>query len=105
MACEIVRVTSIDEKYEIIEVVGKGTYGEVYKCRDKVSGCILALKKINILNPHDGFPLNTIREINLLRSIRHDNIIGLRAIVTASLSEFGLTDNSQVYLAFEYCKF
>jgi serine/threonine protein kinase len=105
--CEIVRLTSIDQKYEIISEVGRGTYGKVFKCRDKETGLILALKRINILRRDDGFPLNTIREIKLLRSLNHDNIIGLRAVVTSAITDFGLDDglDSNVHLAFDYCEF
>jgi serine/threonine protein kinase len=105
MTCDIIRVKSVDEKYQIIEEIGKGTYGKVYKCREQETGAICALKKINILEKLGGFPLNTIREINLLRSLRHDNVIRLRAIVTSSISQFGLSEESAVYLAFDYCEF
>jgi serine/threonine protein kinase len=105
MTSEIIRVTSVDEKYQIIAEIGKGTYGKVYKCREHGTGTICALKKINILEKLGGFPLNTIREINLLRALRHDNIIGLRAIVTTSISRFGFSEESAVYLAFDYCEF
>jgi serine/threonine protein kinase len=100
MQCDIIRLSSVDEKYEIIAEIGKGTYGKVYKCRDRETAAIVALKKINILDTHGGFPINTIREINLLRSLHHDNVIGLRAIATASNA-----DESSVYLAFDYCEF
>jgi serine/threonine protein kinase len=100
MQCDIVRLSSVDDKYDIIAEIGKGTYGKVYKCRDRSTATIVALKKINILDTHGGFPINTIREINLLRSLHHDNVIGLRAIVTASSG-----DESSVYLAFDYCEF
>jgi serine/threonine protein kinase len=105
MTCDIIRLTSVDEKYQIIAEIGKGTYGKVYKCREQETGTICALKKINILEKLGGFPLNTIREINLLRALHHDNIIGLRAIVTSSISKFGFSEESAVYLAFDYCEF
>jgi hypothetical protein len=30
MQCDIIRLSSVDEKYEIIAEIGKGTYGKVY---------------------------------------------------------------------------
>jgi serine/threonine protein kinase len=104
-SCEIIRVTSVEERYQIIAEVGKGTYGKVYKCRESSTGIICALKKINILDKFGGFPLNTIREINLLRALHHDNIIGLQAVVTSSIAKFGSSEESAVYLAFDYCEF
>lgn len=95
---DVIHVTEIKDRYDIIAEIGKGTYGEVYKVRDKHTNAILALKKINILQPFDGFPLNTIREIKILQSQNHENVIGLRAIVDSSTEE-------RVYLAFDYCEF
>ena len=95
--CATLQVGNIKDRYDIIKVVGKGTYGKVYKCRDKKNpSLIIALKKIKILQPSEGFPLNSIREINILKSLHHDNIIGLREIIT--------TKDDRVYLAFDYCE-
>ena len=97
-------VNDLSEVYEKIEKIGKGTYGKVYKCRDvQYHNQICALKKIKILKPNDGFPLNTIREIKLLRELHHDNIIRLRKIVTVVKSKESQTKT--VYLAFDYCEF
>jgi serine/threonine protein kinase len=36
------------ERYQKMEKIGEGTYGIVYKARDRVSGEIIALKKIRL---------------------------------------------------------
>ena len=97
--CETLRVKQIEDIFETINAIGEGTYGTVYKCREISTNRILALKKIKILKSqeNEGFPLNSIREIRILRSLRHDNIIGLRYIIT--------TEEDQVYLAFDYCEY
>ena len=100
-----VTLKTLEDRYHIIGEIGKGTYGEVYKCQDKKTKEILALKKINILNQKEGFPQTTIREINLLRGLHHENIVALRAIVTTSPSDFEQLSDSHVYLVFEYCEF
>lgn len=44
------------ENYEKIEKIGEGTYGKVYKARDKTTGKLVALKKTRLevswLRPH-----------------------------------------------------
>lgn len=32
-------------KYEVLGVVGEGAYGVVLRCRNKDSGCVVAVKK------------------------------------------------------------
>ena len=100
-----VTLSALSDRYDIITEIGKGTYGEVYKCLDKQTGQVVALKKINILDDKEGFPQTTIREIDLLSRLHHENIVSLRAIVTTFPQDYGLSGNSHVYLVFEYCEF
>ena len=52
-----------------------GTFGSVYKARAKATGDIVALKRIKIDDDHDGVPATTIREISLLKSLTHPNVV------------------------------
>jgi len=63
------------ERYERLEKLGEGTYGVVYKCRDIKTGEIVALKKIRLEKEDDGVPSTAIREISLLKGIKHPNIV------------------------------
>ena len=56
----------IDESFQRLEVLGQGTYGIVYKAREKSSNNILAIKKIRLDNIDEGIPSTAIREIALL---------------------------------------
>lgn len=67
-------ITGID-RYVRIEKVGEGTYGIVYKARDRVNNKIVALKRIRLENEDEGVPSTTIREISLLRELEHPNIV------------------------------
>jgi hypothetical protein len=62
---------NVASRYEKLNRIGEGTYGVVYRARDKISGDIVALKRCL---PHheasDGFPLTTLREITLLRELQ-----------------------------------
>lgn len=63
------------EKYQKIEKIGEGTYGVVYKAKDRVTGEILALKKIRLEAEDEGIPSTAIREISLLKQLQHPNIV------------------------------
>jgi len=63
------------ERYERQEKLGEGTYGIVYKCRDLVTGQIVALKKIRLEKEDDGVPSTAIREISLLKGLKHPNVV------------------------------
>ncbi|KAF2261169.1 Pkinase-domain-containing protein [Lojkania enalia] len=63
--------------YEMMQKLGEGTFGEVYKARHIHSGRIFALKKILMHNEKDGFPITALREIKLLKMLSHENVLQL----------------------------
>jgi serine/threonine protein kinase len=63
------------ENYQKVEKVGEGTYGVVYKARDKNTGEIIALKKIRLEAEDEGVPSTAIREISLLKELSHPNVV------------------------------
>jgi len=77
------------EKYQKLEKIGEGTYGVVYKAKNRVSEGIVALKRIRLEAEDEGIPSTAIREISLLKELRHPNIVRL---VTLSFL-FLLTSN------------
>ncbi len=58
-----------------MEKIGEGTYGVVYKAKDKKTGMIIALKRIRLEAEDEGIPSTAIREISLLKELRHPNIV------------------------------
>lgn len=46
--------------FEIQDQIGEGTYGQVYKARDKVTQDIVALKKVRLENEKEGFPITAV---------------------------------------------
>lgn len=50
------------------------------RARDKANGRIVALKKVKMDKEKDGFPLTSIREINILLSFRHENIVNVTEV-------------------------
>lgn len=63
------------ERYQKLEKIGEGTYGVVYKAKDRVREMIIALKRIRLEAEDEGIPSTAIREISLLKELRHPNIV------------------------------
>ncbi|TGZ63353.1 hypothetical protein CRM22_006966 [Opisthorchis felineus] len=76
-----------------LEKIGEGTYGVVYKCRNKRNSRLAALKKIRLENDEEGVPSTAIREISLLKELQHPNIVSLEQVIM---------DGGRLYLVFEY---
>lgn len=81
-------------KYEKLEKIGEGTYGKVYKARNRETHEIVALKRVRLENDDEGIPSSAFREICLLKELKHKNIVRLFDVL---LSESRLT------IVFEYC--
>ena len=59
-----------------LDKVGEGTYGSVYKAADRATGALVARKRIKLSsNEREGMPLTSLREVSLLRRLRHPNIV------------------------------
>lgn len=52
-----------------------GTYGVVFKARNKKTGQLAAIKKIRMENEDEGIPSTAIREISLLKELKHPNVV------------------------------
>lgn len=63
------------ENYEKLEKIGEGTYGIVYKAFDIYKNETVALKKIRLENEEEGIPSTAMREISILKNLRHPNIV------------------------------
>lgn len=77
---------SIDN-YEHIGKIDEGAYGVVYKARDKETGDVVAIKKVKLGKEKDGFPITSIREINILMNYKHDNIVNIKEVVYGSTAD------------------
>ena len=54
-------------KFERLEKIGEGTYGTVYKARNRDTQAIVALKRVRLDEDDEGVPSSALREICLLK--------------------------------------
>jgi len=81
------------DKYTKIDKLGEGTYGVVYKAQNNETGQIVALKRIRLESEDEGVPCTAIREISLLKELKHPNIVRLHDV---------LHTEKKLTLVFEY---
>ncbi|PKI35756.1 hypothetical protein CRG98_043914 [Punica granatum] len=87
------------DAFEKLEKVGEGTYGKVYRAREKATGRIVALKKTRLHEDEEGVPPTTLREISILRMLSRDPHIVTLMDVKQGQNKEGKT---VLYLVFEY---
>ncbi|XP_052142658.1 mitogen-activated protein kinase 13 isoform X4 [Oryza glaberrima] len=68
-------------QYQIQEVVGKGSYGVVAAAVDTHTGERVAIKKINDVFEHVSDAIRILREIKVLRLLRHPDIVAIKHIM------------------------
>jgi cyclin-dependent kinase-like len=80
-------------KYEVLGIVGEGAYGVVLKCRNKETAEIVAIKKFKESDDDEILRKTTLREVKVLRMLRHNNIVSLKE---------AFKRKQKLYLVFEY---
>ncbi|XP_072343949.1 cyclin-dependent kinase 16-like isoform X3 [Scyliorhinus torazame] len=68
------------ETYVKLDKLGEGTYATVYRGRSKLTDNLVALKEIR-LEHEEGAPCTAIREVSLLKDLKHANIVTLHDII------------------------
>ncbi|KAG4118048.1 hypothetical protein ERO13_D12G268900v2 [Gossypium hirsutum] len=84
-------------RYQVQEVIGKGSYGVVASAIDTHTGKKVAIKKINEVFEHVSDATRILREIKLLRLLRHPDVVQIKHIMLPpSRREF-----RDIYVVFE----
>ncbi|KAL5344518.1 negative regulator of the PHO system [Pseudogymnoascus australis] len=78
--------------FQQLEKLGEGTYATVFKGRNRQTGELVALKEIH-LDSEEGTPSTAIREISLMKELKHPNILSLHDVIHTE---------SKLMLVFEY---
>ncbi|XP_043469276.1 cyclin-dependent-like kinase 5 isoform X1 [Leptopilina heterotoma] len=82
------------QKYEKLEKIGEGTYGTVFKAKNRETHEIVALKRVRLDDDDEGVPSSALREICLLKELKHKNIVRLYDV---------LHNDKKLTLVFEHC--
>ena len=89
---------SINDAYEKLEKIGQGTYGKVYKARDRATGRLVALKKTRLEMEEEGVPSTALREVSLLQMLSESPYV-VRLLRVEHVEEDG---KAMLYLVFEF---
>ena len=87
---------SIDDAFEHLNKIDEGSYGVVYRAKDKKTDQIVAIKRVKLDKEKEGFPITALRELNTLLSLNHENVIKLKEVVHGS-------SLNKIYMVMEYC--
>ncbi|XP_027856949.1 cyclin-dependent kinase-like 1 isoform X2 [Xiphophorus couchianus] len=82
------------EKYEKMGKIGEGSYGVVFKCRNRDTGQIVAIKKFVESEDDPVIKKIALREIRMLKQLKHANLVNLMEVFRRK---------RKLHLVFEYC--
>lgn len=85
-----------NKTYNVLQLLGRGTYGEVYKIKDPETNQEYALKKSRLEGDSQGVSANSLREITILRNINHENVVKLNSLEV---------NEKSILLCLEYCEY
>ncbi|CAH1775744.1 unnamed protein product [Owenia fusiformis] len=83
------------EEFHCLNRIEEGTYGVVYRARDKKTNEIVALKRLKMEKEKEGFPITSLREISTILKGQHENIVTVREIVVGS-------NMDKIYIVMDY---
>ncbi|CAF1074467.1 unnamed protein product [Rotaria sordida] len=86
--CPTIRGCRYVDEYQFLSHIGEGTYGTVFRARERKTGKIVALKRLKI-KTEQCFPITFLREIYCSSKSQHENIIIIREVLVGNhLNQF-----------------
>ncbi|KUF91754.1 Mitogen-activated protein kinase 3 [Phytophthora nicotianae] len=90
--------SEIAPHYSIECVLGQGSYGQVVRCKHLPTGEIVAIKKIQNVFSDPIDAKRILRELCILRQLRHPNIVQIREII----APLDMDHFQDLFVVFEY---
>ena len=85
------------EKYEVINQIGHGNFGKIYKIKRKSDNKILIWKELDYSHMTEKEKEQIVTEVNILRELNHPNIVKYYDRIIDK-------KNSKIYIIMEYCE-
>lgn len=77
----------VGNRYKLMEILGKGSYGQVIKALDRKYGNFVAIKQMKHIFDEPIDAKRAYREIHILRHLKHPSIVTLFDVISTSIDE------------------
>ena len=85
------------EKYEVLNQIGRGNFGKIFKIKRKSDNKILIWKELDYSQMNEKEKEQIVTEVNILRELNHPNIVKYYDRIIDK-------KNSKIYIIMEYCE-
>lgn len=103
---KLMETRDLKTSFRMMRHLGEGTYGSVFLTTDRATGDLSVIKRVKISGDSSvceyGFPKTALREIRILKAMRHENVINLKEVVS-TLDDEG--NPEMTFLVFEYVEY
>jgi len=84
------------DAYELLEQIGSGSFGSVWRLRRKADGKLLVWKEMNYGKMTEKEKQMLVSEVNILREFRHPNIVRYHDRIIDK-------EKMKIYIIMEFC--
>ncbi|XP_075223291.1 eukaryotic translation initiation factor 2 alpha kinase Gcn2 [Lycorma delicatula] len=95
----------IESEFEVLDWIGEGAFGDVIKVRNRLDGCLYAIKRIELTSMNTQLYKKITREVKLLSRLNHENVVRYyNSWIETSTFESVVSDSSPVSVKSEQSK-